>query len=226
MTEAAPASQPRIVVGIDGSDQSANALRWAAHMARIFAARLEAVIAWEFPASFGWATVPQDWDPAGEMRRVLDGVVQSTFGDEPPASLITRSKGRRPRQGAAGCQRGRDHAGGRQPRSRRLHRPAAGLGERERRRARHLPGPDHSRRSGTTRHNVESRRYRRYSRKSRSAALAAHIPHIPCTPPPGGVDPEHRYVPGSGTRYGSHRSAGLPMVWRSVLAPPAMSPPT
>ncbi len=89
MTEAAPASQPRIVVGIDGSDQSANALRWAAHMARIFAARLEAVIAWEFPTSFGWATVPQDWDPAGEMRRVLDGVVQSTFGDEPPASLIS-----------------------------------------------------------------------------------------------------------------------------------------
>jgi nucleotide-binding universal stress UspA family protein len=88
MTDAVPVGQPRIVVGIDGSDQSANALRWAAHLARIFATRLEAVIAWEYPTSFGWATVPEDWDPPGEMRRVVEGVVQSVFGSEPPAALI------------------------------------------------------------------------------------------------------------------------------------------
>jgi nucleotide-binding universal stress UspA family protein len=92
MTDAAPAGQPRIVVGIDGSDQSANALRWAAHLAGIFTARLEAVIAWEYPSSFGWAPVPEDWDPAGEMRRVVEGVVQSVFGSEPPASLVIEVK--------------------------------------------------------------------------------------------------------------------------------------
>lgn len=30
----------------------------------------------------------EDWDPAGEMRRVVESVVQSVFGSEPPASLV------------------------------------------------------------------------------------------------------------------------------------------
>jgi hypothetical protein len=39
-------------------------------------------------------------------------------------------------------------------------------------------------------------------RRPRSARTvrAAPSPHMPCTPPPGGVDAEHRYTPGSGVR--------------------------
>jgi len=39
-----------------------------------------------------------------------------------------------------------------------------------------------------------------YRRMSASAVLAAWYPAMPCTPPPGGVDAEHRYTPGSGVR--------------------------
>ncbi|GAA2922658.1 MULTISPECIES: universal stress protein [Streptomycetaceae] len=39
-----------IVVGVDGSDSSARALRWAAQEARLRGARLEVVHAWQFPS--------------------------------------------------------------------------------------------------------------------------------------------------------------------------------
>lgn len=39
----------RIVVGVDGSDGSDAALRWAMAEARVRGARLEPILAWEFP---------------------------------------------------------------------------------------------------------------------------------------------------------------------------------
>jgi nucleotide-binding universal stress UspA family protein len=77
----------RIVVGVDGSANSEQALRWAARLAADFGARLEAVTAWDFPASYGFGSVPQDWDPAGDMRKVLDETVHAVFGDQPPAGF-------------------------------------------------------------------------------------------------------------------------------------------
>src|SRR5262245_2052460 len=49
---------------------------------------------------------------------------------------------------------------------------------------------------------------------------------MPCTPPPGGVELEHRKMRGLGVAYGSHRSTGLASTCASVLAPPLLSPPT
>jgi nucleotide-binding universal stress UspA family protein len=80
-------SEPRIVVGVDGSGHSLQALRWGARLAAVFGARVDAVTAWEFPAAYGWSAVPSDWDPAGDMRRVLDDSVRAVFGDYPPAGL-------------------------------------------------------------------------------------------------------------------------------------------
>ena len=40
----------------------------------------------------------------------------------------------------------------------------------------------------------------RQPRSCRKTSCAACQPHIPCTPPPGGVDDEHRYTPLSGVR--------------------------
>ena len=77
----------RIVVGVDGSPSSAQALRWGANLAEMMGARLEAVTSWDFPASYGFASVPSDWDPAGDMRKVLDETVRAVFGDRPPAGL-------------------------------------------------------------------------------------------------------------------------------------------
>ena len=50
----------RIVVGVDGSDGSKEALRWAIRQAELTGAELDAVIAWEYPAFFGWAPVGAD----------------------------------------------------------------------------------------------------------------------------------------------------------------------
>jgi nucleotide-binding universal stress UspA family protein len=41
----------RIVVGVDGSDSSKAALAWAVRQARLTGAAVDAVIAWEFPAT-------------------------------------------------------------------------------------------------------------------------------------------------------------------------------
>jgi nucleotide-binding universal stress UspA family protein len=90
MTEGPGAGAGRIVVGVDGSRPSKQALRWGAYLAATFGAGLDAVAAWDFPAAYGWSAVPSDWDPARDMRKVLDESLQEVFGDQPPAGLRRR----------------------------------------------------------------------------------------------------------------------------------------
>src|SRR5262249_59453321 len=59
----------------------------------------------------------------------------------------------------------------------------------------------------------------------RKAVRAAKYPHRPCTPPPGGVEDEQMYSPGTGVAYGTSRSVGRVKSWRKSWAPPLMSPP-
>ena len=54
------AGQHRIVVGVDGSESSKQALRWAARQAGFTGALLEAVTGWEYPAFYGWAAAMPD----------------------------------------------------------------------------------------------------------------------------------------------------------------------
>ncbi len=77
----------RVVVGVDGSRPSVEALRWGAYQASVLGAQLEAVTAWEYPTSFGWASVPSDWDPVEDMEKVLHEVVRGAFDGKPPAGL-------------------------------------------------------------------------------------------------------------------------------------------
>jgi nucleotide-binding universal stress UspA family protein len=44
----------RIVVGVDGSAPSKAALAWAVSQARLTGATVEAIIAWEYPMTFGY----------------------------------------------------------------------------------------------------------------------------------------------------------------------------
>ena len=49
---------PRIIAGVDGSQPSIEALRWAVQQAELTGGTIDAVIAWEFPlvaSGFGWA---------------------------------------------------------------------------------------------------------------------------------------------------------------------------
>jgi nucleotide-binding universal stress UspA family protein len=48
-------TERRIVVGVDGSESSKSALAWAIRQARLTGSVVEAVIAWDYPATYGYA---------------------------------------------------------------------------------------------------------------------------------------------------------------------------
>ena len=79
--EGTTTTRRRIVVGVDGSQSSLAALRWAVRQAELTGAPLEIVSAWEWPVSLlGWETpLPDDYDPAEEARRQLDKAVSAVL---------------------------------------------------------------------------------------------------------------------------------------------------
>lgn len=87
MTSIHPSGKPRIVVGVDGSPASQQALRWAAGIAATTGAQIEAVTAWQYPPVFSWAIVQSDWNPADDMEKSLVAAVDEVFGTERPADL-------------------------------------------------------------------------------------------------------------------------------------------
>jgi nucleotide-binding universal stress UspA family protein len=92
----APAgSSPRIVVGVDGSEPSKRALRWAADQAKLVGAELEAVTAWEYPPTLGWAPpYPSDFDPDKDARRALQETADAVLGPDHGVGLrITVTEG-------------------------------------------------------------------------------------------------------------------------------------
>lgn len=102
-------STRRIVVGVDGSDESKEALRWAAEQAGYTGSSLDVVTAWQVPLGFGWpAILPEDYDPAADAKQVLDAVIEEVLGANPQveirriveegqaaAALLEHSKGAR-----------------------------------------------------------------------------------------------------------------------------------
>lgn len=79
--------QPFIVVGVDGSESSKLALRWAARIARAENARIDVVGAWEWPYAYGWAALPVEYSPKDDVEKVLTEVVDEVFGAERPTGL-------------------------------------------------------------------------------------------------------------------------------------------
>jgi nucleotide-binding universal stress UspA family protein len=77
----------RVVVGVDGAPSSRHALRWAASLAATYGARIEAVSAWEYPQSLGWAGITTGWDPEKDQRQVLEDTVTESFAGQRPAGL-------------------------------------------------------------------------------------------------------------------------------------------
>ncbi len=85
MTESAGEQRARIVVGVDGSAGSAHALQWAARQAGYTGATLEAVVAWQYPAFFGWAPVGADSADFGAIAgKTLDDALNAAFGPQWP----------------------------------------------------------------------------------------------------------------------------------------------
>jgi nucleotide-binding universal stress UspA family protein len=87
MTTQAPSPGARIVVGVDGSQQSKLALSWAVRISATTGASIDAVTAWQFPVNFGWSYVPDTWDPITDATKCLTDIVDATFGAERPTGL-------------------------------------------------------------------------------------------------------------------------------------------
>ncbi len=79
-----------IVVGYDGSDSAGAALRWAVRQAALNGADVEAITAWEWPASFGWAgPIPAGYDPEADARRLLEEAVAEAVSEHPDVTVHT-----------------------------------------------------------------------------------------------------------------------------------------
>ncbi len=74
----------RIVVGIDGSDSSKAALRWAIRQAKLTGGSVDAVIAWRFPSTYGWPP-PADGaiDFESNAKQILTTALAEVSGLEP-----------------------------------------------------------------------------------------------------------------------------------------------
>ena len=76
-----------IVVGVDGSEPSQQALRWAVRYAALVGAEVDAVTSWTYPTSYGIAGIPSDWNPERDARVVLATTVEAVLGDERPVTV-------------------------------------------------------------------------------------------------------------------------------------------
>ena len=81
-----------IVVGVDGSDASRQALRWAAGQAELTGARLNVVRAWRQPVNYGYPAYPvglADTDVAGQTGKELDELIAEVLGAVPAVPVTS-----------------------------------------------------------------------------------------------------------------------------------------
>jgi nucleotide-binding universal stress UspA family protein len=83
-----------IVVGIDGSQASEHALRWAAFLARSTNSTLAALSIWDPVGVYGWtaaswSAVPTDWNPGADADKQLQSTLDKVFGAHRPLALRT-----------------------------------------------------------------------------------------------------------------------------------------
>ena len=71
----------RIVVGVDGSDHSVLALRWAVQQAERTGADVEVIACWQWPASAGGFLPYENFDMSGITRKAADAAVAAVVGD-------------------------------------------------------------------------------------------------------------------------------------------------
>ncbi len=84
-----------VVVGVDGSEESIAALRWAARYQAATGATVRAVVSWHFPAAagpapYGVAPKPISDEVRANMQETLDKAVAEVYGSAPPDRLETK----------------------------------------------------------------------------------------------------------------------------------------
>ena len=93
---------PIVVVGVDGSACSTDALRWARDYARAVGGTVHPVISWQVPTSYGWALATEGADFAGAAEQALKEATAAVFTDDdvpmvphvaegPPAAVLVEA---------------------------------------------------------------------------------------------------------------------------------------
>jgi nucleotide-binding universal stress UspA family protein len=81
-------SKARIVVGVDGSDSSQAALRWALWHAGQASRQVSAVIAWQRPVSYDWLPQGIDGNFAADAESTLAEAIAATDGLAPEVTVL------------------------------------------------------------------------------------------------------------------------------------------
>jgi nucleotide-binding universal stress UspA family protein len=85
VTEANEATtRPRIVVGVDGSPSSVEALHRALRIATALKGDLVAIAAWSYPAMYGGSPA-LNWSPEDDAIEILGHVTSEVFGESVPS---------------------------------------------------------------------------------------------------------------------------------------------
>lgn len=80
----------RIVVGVDGSDSSTEALEWALGEAELTEAVVVAITSWTWPNSFGWGVpLPADISMAKDADTILHDVLDPAQERHPSVTIST-----------------------------------------------------------------------------------------------------------------------------------------
>jgi nucleotide-binding universal stress UspA family protein len=87
MNEQSATSASHIVVGVDGSDPSKEALTWAVRYAALTGSVVNAVITWSYPAMYGVSGVPLNWSPEADAREILASTLAAVLGPEASSSV-------------------------------------------------------------------------------------------------------------------------------------------
>ena len=83
------ADPARIVVGVDGSGSSIEALRYAATLSEALRRPLDVVTTWVSPMAGSYYS-RGDWPPEDDAKSAQRDAIAGAFGDTPPAGLTTR----------------------------------------------------------------------------------------------------------------------------------------
>lgn len=73
---------PRIVVGVDGSPSSVDALRWALRIANTTGATIDATFAWDFATMSGGGYLAAGYAPERDAETILNRTVDSVAGTD------------------------------------------------------------------------------------------------------------------------------------------------
>ncbi len=86
----------RVVVGVDGSESAAAALRWAARYAQAMGGTLTAVLAWHYPSAASVPPVgvtPTSVEAEVEENRaeLINDAITAALGPEPPITITRKA---------------------------------------------------------------------------------------------------------------------------------------